>query len=304
VTNQVVGDRSVRRDARDGARPAEVSSNGVPIPFDDQHFAPMRDSTDLLGDPEALRRQFRQDGYLLLRRVLDPAVARELRGRYFSRFDAAFFAAGTAPQDGIFSGTLPRLPAYGTSGHPAYDFVRSPEFTQFTTTSKLRGLAEVLLDGEVELVPRRIVRHFHRLSGQASRAHVDYDYMDRGGDRLVTQWIPLGDCPIQCGGLIYLEGSHRVPRAALDALRQHTDRPGDRRPVSNDLALTARTLGGRWLWADFAAGDVVVHSPHTVHASLDNRSDFMRLSADIRFRRTDNAPDERWNAAWSADDGF
>jgi ectoine hydroxylase-related dioxygenase (phytanoyl-CoA dioxygenase family) len=68
--------------------------------------------------------------------------------------------------------------------------------------------------------------------------------------------------------------------------------------------MTARVLGGRWLWTDYRAGDVVLHSPHLVHASLDNTSDLMRLSADLRFRRTDGRPDDRWNSDWSADDGF
>ena len=300
MTNRVDGDGLGRR-----ALPAQLSSNGVAIPFDDEHFVPMLDSTPLLGDPAALRDRFAADGYVLLRAVLDPTTVRELRGRYFRRFDRAILADGTSPEDGIFSGCVPpRLPDYGTSGHPAHAFVRSAEFQAFTASPVLRGVAEQLLDASVELVPRRIVRHFHRLSGRASRAHVDYDYMDQGGDELVTEWIPLGDCPIETGGLIYLEGSHRVPRARLDALRQHTDRPDDRRPVSNDLALTARTLGGRWLWTDYAAGDVVVHSPHTVHASLDNATERMRLSADIRFRRVDSAPDARWSGAWSADDGF
>jgi ectoine hydroxylase-related dioxygenase (phytanoyl-CoA dioxygenase family) len=128
--------------------------------------------------------------------------------------------------------------------------------------------------------------------------------MDRGSDTVVTAWITLGDCPVECGGLVYLEGSHRIPRAELDQLREHTDRPNDRRPISNDLGMTARVLGGRWLWTDYRAGDVVLHSPHLVHASLDNTSELMRLSADVRFRRADGRPDDRWNSDWSADDGF
>jgi ectoine hydroxylase-related dioxygenase (phytanoyl-CoA dioxygenase family) len=161
-----------------------------------------------------------------------------------------------------------------------------------------------LLDGPAELLPRRILRHYHRDTDQASRAHIDYDYMNRGTDQLVTAWIPLGDCPLECGGLIYLEGSQQLPAAKLDQLRRFTDRPNDRRAISNDLNRTARTLGGRWLWTDFRAGDVLLHSPYLVHASLDNATQAMRLSADLRFRRRDTEPDERWNGDWAADDGF
>jgi hypothetical protein len=285
--------------------PATLTSNGLPISSDPRLLAPMRDSTALLDRPAELRDRFDEDGYVLLRSVLDQQRVLDLRARYFTAFDPAMLTPGSSPRDGVFSGSEPSdLPEYGTAGHPAYELVRTAEFDAFTSDPALREVAEVLLDGDVELLPRRILRHFHRLSGKASRAHVDYDYMDHGSDRLVTAWIPLGDCPVECGGLVYLEGSHRVPREALAGLRSYTDRPDDARPISNDLERTARTLGGRWLWADYRAGDVALHSPHTVHASLDDRSDVMRLSADIRFRRRDAVPDDRWSGAWSADDGF
>jgi ectoine hydroxylase-related dioxygenase (phytanoyl-CoA dioxygenase family) len=265
----------------------------------------MRESTELIERPDELRRRFEEDGYVLLRSVLDRQRVLELRARYFAAFDPVLLAPGTSPQDGVFSGTVPDgLPDYGTAGHPAYELVRSMAFDAFTSDPALRSVAEALLDGDVELLPRRILRHFDRQSGKASRAHIDHDYMDHGSDRVVTAWIPIGDCPVECGGLVYLEGSHQVPRERLDELRSYTDRPDDARPISNDLERTAQTLGGRWLWADYRAGDVALHSPHTVHASLDDHSDVMRLSADVRFRRRDAAPDERWNGAWSADDGF
>lgn len=306
VAQRVRDGRAVTGNIQSGeSRPVTLSSNGVAIAFDDALFTPMRDSTRWRGDPETLRLHFRADGYLLLRDVLDHSQVLGLRADYFARFDPILLAQGSTPEDGIFSGTVPvGLPEYGTAGHPAHDFVRCAQFDAFTREPRLREIAETVLDGRSELLPRRIVRHFDRSSGKASRAHVDFDYLDHGGDHLVTVWIPLGDCPIECGGLVYLEGSHRVAREGLERLRSHTDRREDRRPVSNDLGLTARTLGGRWLWTDYRAGDVVLHSPHTVHASLDDASDVMRLSVDIRFRGPGVRADERWNGHWSADDGF
>lgn len=287
-----------------GGLPGVLSSNGVEIPVDGL-FTGMRDSTELIAEPDRLRSRFAEDGYVLIRGLLDRRRVLDLRADYFARFDPTFLAPGSTPEAGVFSGTVPAsLPEYGTAGHPAYDLVRSDRFDDFSRTPELSQVAESLLGGPAELLPRRILRHFHRGSGKASRAHIDYDYMDRGSDQLVTAWIPLGDCPVECGGLIYLEGSQRAPLAALDQLREHTDRPADRRPISNDLGLTAQALGGRWLWTDYRAGDVILHSPYLVHASLDNVSDTMRLSADLRFRRRDAQPDQRWIGDWSADDGF
>jgi hypothetical protein len=285
--------------------PDYLSSNGVLIPFDTDLFEPMQALENWRNDPAEARERLRTDGHVLLRGALDRETVLALREAYFARFDASFFAAGTTPREGVFSGTVPdELPDYGTVGHPAYDFVRSPEFDRFTREDALALIAATVLDGPAELLPRRILRHFHRGAARASRAHVDFDYMDHGSDRVVTAWIPVGDCPVECGGLVYLSGSHEIPRERLDALRTHTDRPQDKRPISNDLGLTARELGGRWMWADYRAGDVALHSPHTVHASLDDSSDVMRLSVDLRFVRRDAEADERWSEDWSADDGF
>jgi hypothetical protein len=282
--------------------PSDVSSNGLRFAFDPTRFAPMRDSSDLLGDPAALRERFLADGHLCLRGVLDPDRIWAMRRDYFAHFDPAMFAPGTDRAEGVFSGEVPAgLPEYGTAGHPAYVMVREPGFDKFTRDPALAAVASDLLDGSAELLPRRILRHFHRGLARASRAHIDYDYMDHGSDRTVTAWIPLGDCPIERGGLIYLDESHRLPRADLDRLRGDLDDP---RPISADLARTADELGRRWRWADLRAGDVLVHSPHIVHASLDNASDVMRLSADVRFTRRDVSHDERWSGDWSADDGF
>jgi ectoine hydroxylase-related dioxygenase (phytanoyl-CoA dioxygenase family) len=281
-----------------------VSSNGVPVPFDSEHFAPLADSTPLLDDPAALVERYRHDGYLLLRRVLDPERVEAVRRAYFTSFGPGYLRAGTDPADGIFSGWRPEgLAAHGTAGHPAHDFVRSAEFLDFCARPELTAIAETVLEGPVRQLPRRILRHFDRSRPAASRAHTDYTYLDAGSDHLVTAWIPLGDCPLPTGGLIYLEGSHHLGDDELESLRVRSDRVGDRRPLSHDLAWVAERTGRRWLWTDYGIGDVVLHSPHVVHASLDVTTDRMRLSADLRWLAEGAEADPRWSSAWAGDDG-
>ena len=53
-------------------------------------------------------------------------------------------------------------------------------------------------------------------------------------------------------------------------------------------------LGGRWLSAAFKAGDILIFTMRTVHASLDNQSNQIRLSADTRYQPADEPADERW----------
>ncbi len=95
-----------------------------------------------------------------------------------------------------------------------------------------------------------------------------------------------------------------VADPALEALRECTDRPDDTRPIGHDLAWVPERLARRWLWTDYLAGDVTVHSPWLVHASLDNTTDAMRLSADVRFVLDGCPVDPRWTQPWSGDDGY
>jgi len=53
-------------------------------------------------------------------------------------------------------------------------------------------------------------------------------------------------------------------------------------------------VGGRWLTSQYRAGDLLVFSMYTVHASLDNHSDRIRLSSDTRYQLASEPIDERW----------
>lgn len=293
----------------DLAAPAEAEvgslwSNGVAVPFDDAHFAPMRDSTGLLHDPDALRHRYHTDGYLFVGNVLNPEKLRRLRRAYFSLFDLSYLDHRHPVEAGIFSGSRTQLPPHGTAGHPAHRFVRSDIFAGLATDPALGILAAAVLGTPARVLPRQIVRHFDRSTRRASRAHRDYQYLDHGSDRLVTMWIPLTDIPLSTGGLLYLEGSAGISEVDLHALRRHTDRPHDRRPISHDLAWVSEQLGRRWLWRHYRAGDLTLHSPWIVHASLDTTTDAMRLSADLRFVAEGAEVDNRWLAPWSGDDGY
>ena len=176
-------------------------------------------------------------------------------------------------------------------------------FRNFVATERLQGLAEILLGGLAMRLRRAPLLHFLSGSRVASRAHIDYSYLDAGSAEIVTFWIPIGECRLTAGGLIYLEDSATLD---LNALRQGlpTDREYDGRPLTHDLRRLADRTGKRWLWTNFAAGDVVAHSPFIVHASVNAQDELMRISIDVRFVRAGTAVDPRWTEDWSADDGY
>jgi ectoine hydroxylase-related dioxygenase (phytanoyl-CoA dioxygenase family) len=154
--------------------------------------------------------------------------------------------------------------------------------------------------------------------GGGTAPHCDVVYMGRGTQQLYTAWTPLGDIPLSVGGLIVLENSHLRRDITGDYLSQDVDSYCENGPAaeavrtgklhwehpetheawdgafSHDPPALQKQLGGRWLTTDYKMGDLLVFSMATIHASLDNQGDTIRLSSDTRYQRADAPVDDRW----------
>ena len=53
-------------------------------------------------------------------------------------------------------------------------------------------------------------------------------------------------------------------------------------------------LGGRWLTGSYRMGDLLLFSAYTLHSSLDNESDEIRISTDTRYQPASHPIDGRW----------
>jgi len=283
---------------------AILTSNGAPIPFTQDYFSPLK-ATEVT-EKSSLRARFNADGYVMLRGALPAQAVLDIREAYLSRFAPTLCKDGDTRR-GAFGGSVPSdLPRHGHPGHPAYDFVRSATFRAFVDQPLFRELAEAVFDAPATRIRRTPLRHFLPGRTAASRAHMDRTYIDGVMADNVTIWVPLGDSPLVSGGLIYLENSHND--AEIETRIRHSapsDRVNDKRPLTHDLKWVADVTARRWLWSDYRAGDVVLHSPTIVHASTDpGATDYMRISTDIRFTRTGSAIDPRWADDWSSVDGY
>jgi Phytanoyl-CoA dioxygenase (PhyH) len=148
--------------------------------------------------------------------------------------------------------------------------------------------------------------------GKGTQPHMDIVYMGRGTKRLYTAWTPVGDVPIETGGLLILERSHQHDRLNngygskdVDTFCENRRETGytkmggggniaDGGVLSHNPVKLRDRLGGRWLTADFKAGDVLIFSVFTVHCSLDNHSNQIRLSSDSRYQSAAEPADHRW----------
>jgi ectoine hydroxylase-related dioxygenase (phytanoyl-CoA dioxygenase family) len=139
--------------------------------------------------------------------------------------------------------------------------------------------------------------------------------MGRGTHQLLTCWIPYGDTPLEMGGVMLLEGSHKKSDRIRNYLEVDVDAYCENRPaevdkvinkggwshpgyLSNNPASLREKLGGRWLTApDWKAGDFITFGMTLVHGGLDNQLNRMRLSSDTRYQRASQPIDERWIGA-------
>ncbi|MBB6052713.1 phytanoyl-CoA dioxygenase family protein [Armatimonas rosea] len=274
-------------------------------------FGELRESNDILLDGPALQQRMADDGYLFFRGALSRSGVTEARRECVRRLaEAGRLEPGTDLMDAI-----PRREGTGS-----YFWAELAEGNA--------PLREVLYSGPMMAIFERLlggtVRHYDFTwmravtPGGGTAPHCDVVYMGRGTKNLYTAWTPLGDIPRSVGGLIVLEGSHKRHDITGSYLAQDVDSYCENGPVaeevrtgkihwehpethapwdgafSHDPPALRKQLGGRWLTADYAMGDVLIFSMATLHASLDNQGDTIRLSSDTRYQRADEPIDERW----------
>ncbi len=283
-----------------------LCSLGLEIATDETALGELRRSDDAVHDGGALRARIKEDGYLFLPGLLD--VDQVLQARRY--------VVDRLAELGLLDERFPRM-----------DAISKPRDERLFIPDKLardnRALQQLLYGGAMMAMYERFlggpVRHFDYTwlrsvpaGGSGTYPHCDVVYMGRGTFNLYTSWTPIGDVPLEVGGLMILENSHRQKEALRAYLQRDVDVYCTNRPdateiesgakqwqdwdgrLSSNPASLREKLGGRWLTAEFKAGDVLVFGMATVHASLDNQSDRFRLSSDSRYQLASEPVDERW----------
>ena len=277
-------------------------SFGKNLLTDETHFGELTDSSDLLDEPVALRERMLSDGYLFLRGFFSREAVLNVRRSVLAKMREKGLAAQSAdPLEAVALPSKPStlLPQIAKENQSLRELLYGRRVHDFYSD---------LLGGEV--------RHFDYTwfraigPGKGTAPHCDLVYMGRGTRQVFTLWVPYGDTPLELGGLIVLEKSHQKGAKLRNYLSRDVDlycsnRPGadvaketdrllwDGALAKNPLSLQAK-LGGRWLTADFRAGDVVTFGMTIVHGGLDNQTDRIRLSSDCRYQLASEAVDDRW----------
>ena len=271
-------------------------------------FGELRASGDLVDDVPALRARIEEDGYLFLPGLLDRDEVLAAREEVLKRLAQAGFIDRRYPVSEAIP--IPDCPE-GIVPHLAR---QNPPLERVIFQGAMMDFYQRFLGGPV--------RHFDYVWLRAKRPgitdatppHYDVVFMGRGTKQLHTSWTPMEDVPMEKGGLMILEGSHRLSevrntygtldvdtyctnrqeaRAIETGEKQWEDRVNGGKFADDAVALREK-LGGRWLTADFHAGDVLLFGMYLMHASSDNSSRGFRLSTDTRYQLASEPIDARW----------
>jgi ectoine hydroxylase-related dioxygenase (phytanoyl-CoA dioxygenase family) len=277
--------------------PTLVSGGAV---LDPQTIRPLRESNDALDAPAVLRRRLQEEGYVFFRGVLLREQVLAARREMMGRLEA----------EGLLDPDHDPIEGFA---RPGIDIAFRPDLALHNQT-----LERVLYDGPMIQVMQKLidgpVMHFDFTwiravaPGKGTPSHVDSVYMNRGTHNLYTAWTPIGDVDFEQGGLIVLEGSNNNQRLKQTYGMQDVDafcenKPGARSwgkawgtggHLKGNPNQIRHSIGGQWRTAEYRAGDVLIFSIFTVHASLDNRSARIRLSSDSRYQSALEPADERW----------
>lgn len=267
-------------------------------------FGELRRSDEVAHDAAALCQRMAEDGYLYLPGYLDREEVLEARRALMSAL----------AEEGLLDPDRPPLEAVlRQEGRTGRTGVRND------LAQRLPALQRLLYGGRMLAFYREFlggdILHFSYTwlrvvaPGRAAAPHYDIVFMGRGTPNLYTAWTPLGDIPLAMGGVMVLEHSHRLEQIKQTYGQRDVDTycanhanaevwaTNQKRwsgHLSKDAVRLRQTLGGRWLTAEYRMGDLLTFGMYTLHASLDNQTDRIRLSSDSRYQLASEPADGRW----------
>jgi len=286
-----------------------LSIHGKPMDTDPDSFGELRSSADAVHDFDALRARFESDGYLYLPRLLDVETLTAARLTMLEALaDLDFIDTEYLLREGVAKREC------NVSAREMVGLSKNNEpLRQVLFSGPMKAFYEKFLGGPVRPLDFTWCRVKSSGTETATNPHYDIVFMGRGTKSLYTSWTPLGDIPREMGGLMILENSHRLEEIKANYGQSdvdvyctnepdlHGSETGQKRwqgtgtgTYATDAIALREELNSRWLTTDYELGDLLVFSMYTMHASMDNLTNRLRLSTDTRYQLASEPVDERW----------
>ena len=243
--------------------------------------AELRISNDASADATELRRRVAEDGYLFIRRLLDPDKIGALRTDMMAAIQrGGWLVPGTDPREGIAD--VSRRCTEGDLDYSAvyHQVYRLESFHGVAHEPEITSMADRIMGRPSIPLPHKVARiWFPKNTEHTTPIHQDFVHF-QGSFDVLTCWSPVGDCPIELGGLAILPGSHRVGKV----LRHHFSLGAGGLWIDLEEERKRHPeLDVPWRSTNFEAGDTLFFPALTLHKALPNRTENrLRVSLDNR----------------------
>ena len=238
-------------------------------------YKEFRVSNDAMDDPEELQRRIEEEGYLFFRKLQDPDKLLDLRREMLTVIqEGGWLVPGTDPMDGIAD-----ISRQCTEGNAEYTDVyhevyKLESFHRSGHWPEVIDMMEKVIGRPVLPHPQKIARlWFPKYTEHTTPIHQDFVHF-QGNFQTYTCWAPVGDCPIELGGLALIPGSHKVGKV----LDHHFSLGAGAQKIYAD------EIEGEWHTTDYEIGDSLIFLALTIHQALPNfTEDQLRVSLDNRY---------------------
>lgn len=285
-----------------------------------------------------LRQRYERDGYLFVKGLIPRVDVLKAREAYFSLLaPSGVLAPGTLPVDGVFDDKKDKLdfPGIGAGSADANGRPRGGIFVDLALQAHAEPwykdvfckhpalcsfIAKFTGWGDNTFGLTRSLLRNNTPHNKAIGVQYDQIFLRHGEDTSMTAWVPMGDIALDGGGLIYLEKGHtlgqEIEKDFYDRARHTGLSEDEAKDAFNKNMMSGGLLadgpkefgaahGRRWLVTEYEAGDVVFHTPYTIHASTINKDpkNVIRLGTDLRFVDSSRPYDTRWTSVYEFGDG-
>ena len=219
------------------------------------------------------RAAYTEDGFLLLRGLIDPAEAAALRAEVHA----------IAARQGPTNATWASVAGGGTALEHSHDIqYRSAAFARLLVDDRLTSVFTALVGPNVQLHHNKMfIKPPER--GSPFPMHQDFGYFPHRGTSMTAAILHLDDAPDAKGCVRVYPGSHKLgPLPAIGT--DHVVDP-TRFPLAGATPVEAR------------AGDLLVFNYLTVHGSGLNVSDEPRTTWLVQIRDPEDEPLEERHAS-------
>ena len=270
----------------------EALINGVKVPS--SLLGSLKETCLKNKSDEQLRNSLNNDGYLLLREVIDKNSITKARNDVFEKLNNVDEL--TDPfYEGISSGRSRRDELHKDRGDFWENVSNTKSLRKITNGNILQGVFSRIFGISsigFDFIFLRAVS-----GGKFTHMHCDAGFFTRKTQKVLTCWLVFTDITIDKGPLFIIEGSHKfsdikTKYKGFDVdIHKHMKATIDTDPIT-----FAQQRNSKILTAQFRPGDALIFGMYTVHGTFENYADDkkIRLTCDIRFQPNNELKDPRY----------